>query len=179
MRRALIAVLTVALVVQAGPVLADRDYTDFGWDPEDSGGGFLDIRTSQRKVWTSEVDGRRWLIVRFTSNGEYQFIWQVRAGLDSRGGPRADYIMTIAEWDQAPDSRCNVHPRPGRPGKRVEGTFPFSWVVDPTVYGMRCRVRLGAVHATKRIRWKLVSINELTNDPVIVDHAPGGERFYG
>ena len=52
MRRVLMTLLTVALLIQAAPSLASRDYRDFGWDPEDSGGGFLDIRTSERKVWT-------------------------------------------------------------------------------------------------------------------------------
>jgi hypothetical protein len=68
MRRFLLAGLTVALAMQAGPVVA-RDYTDRGWDPADSGGKRLDFSTSKRKVGTRETDGTRWLIVRFSTMG--------------------------------------------------------------------------------------------------------------
>lgn len=139
-------------------------------------GGFLDIRSSARRVWTREGGATRWLLVRWRSNGEYAFIWRVRVLIDSRAGPGVDYVMKIAEWDQAPDSRCNVRPRPGRPGEYVEGTFPFSWIVDPTIHGVSCRVRSSSVHATKRIRWRLVSQTNLgaSGGPTVVDHAPNG-----
>lgn len=177
MRRAVLAILTASLMAQAGPALA---YPDIGRDPEDSGGGFLDIRSSARRVWTREGGATRWLLVRWRSNGEYAFIWRVRVLIDSRAGPGVDYVMKIAEWDQAPDSRCNVRPRPGRPGEYVEGTFPFSWIVDPTIHGVSCQVRSSSVHATKRIRWRLVSQTNLgaSGGPTVVDHAPNGGRFY-
>jgi hypothetical protein len=69
---------------------------------------------------------------------------------------------------------------PWSPRGYVEGTFPFAWVVDPTVHGVSCRVRFGSVHATKRIRWRLVSLTNLFGNggPTVVDHAPDGVRFY-
>ena len=170
MRRAFLALLTVALVIGGGPVLA---YRDVGLDPEDAGGGFLDIRRSVRATGT-DVAGRRWLRVGFRSNGEYAFIWRVRVYLDSRDGPRFDYIMGLWEFDQSGGRGCAVHPRDGRPGKRVEGAYRFS---DPEK-GVRCRVRLGAVHATKQIRWRLVSMDADT-PPDVVDRAPNGGAFYG
>jgi hypothetical protein len=170
MRRALIAVLTAALVVQAGPAFA---YRDVGTDPEDSGGGFLDFRRSVRATRTGH-EGRRWLSIRFVSYGEYEFIWRVRVSLDSRGGPRSDYKMVLWDFDNS-GRGCAVHPRPGRPGERVSGTYG----VGGLQHGARCRVPLGAVHASKRIRWRLVSIDENRTRPRIVDHAPDGGAFYG
>jgi hypothetical protein len=172
MRRAFLALLTVAIVMEAGPVLA---YRDVGLDPEDAGGGFLDIRRSVRATGTDDA-GRRWLRVGFRSNGEYAFIWRVRVYLDSRDGPRFDYIMGLWEFDQSGGRGCAVHPRAGRPGKRVEGTFRVN-ESDPEK-GVRCRVRLGAVHPTKRIRWRLVSIDP-GPPPDVVDRAPNGGAFYG
>jgi hypothetical protein len=174
MRRLSIAVITVALVVQAGPANA---YWDAGWDPQDSGGSFLDFRSSARKTW-SGADGRRWLRIKFKGYGDYQFIWRVRIWLDSRGGPGADYIMTLSEFDQSPVDRCTLHPRPGRPGERVLGYSPFPFVVDPEIFGVWCRVPLGSVHATKRIRWRLVSIDLQSGTPHIIDRAPDGVSFY-
>lgn len=170
MRRALMTVLAIALVVQASPSFA---YEDVGSDPEDSGGGFLDFRSSVRATRTG-VSGRRWLNIRFVSNGEYQFIWRVRVHLDSRGGPGSDYIMTLEEFDQS-GRGCAVQPRPGSPGKRVVGTY----LVGRLKNGVRCNVRLGAVHASRRIRWRLVSIDYNRATPRVVDYAPNGGAFYG
>jgi hypothetical protein len=167
MRRVLITMLSVALVVQAGAAFA---YIDTGSDPEDAGGGFLDFRSSVRRVRTDDA-GRRWLRVKFTSYGRWEFTWRVRVLLDSRGGPRYDYQMTMWDFDQS-GRRCDVRPRSGRPGELVSGMFvrreSDSWAP--------CRVRLGAVHPTKRVRWRLASSEE--NKRRIVDHAPGGYQFY-
>ena len=172
MRRFLLAGLTVALVAQGGPVVA-REYLDSGWDPADSGGERLDISTSRRKVWTRETDGTRWLVVRFHTYGSNGIDWRVRVWLDSRAGPHADYIMTVSEFDMSPSSGCNVHPRPGRRGKWVNGVF-LRFVAEPG-----CRVPLGAVHPTKRIRWRLISLDYSgIGGKEVIDHAPDGVRFY-
>ena len=172
MRRLLLAGLTAALVAQGGPVAA-REYTDSGWDPADSGGERLDISTSQRKVWTRESDGTSWLVVRFSSHGNNGIDWRVRVWLDSRAGPRADYIMTMNEFDMSPSSGCNVHPRPGRRGRWVRGVFIGRLTSEPG-----CRVPLRAVHPSKRIRWRLISIDLWNGARDVIDHAPDGVRFY-
>jgi hypothetical protein len=167
MRRAFIALLTAALVAQVGAAFA---YIDAGSDPEDAGGGFLDFRSSVRRVRT-DAEGRRWLRIKFSSYGRWEFTWRVRVLLDSRGGPRYDYQMTMRDRDQS-GRFCNVRPRSGRPGNLVSGIFVAresdSWAL--------CRVRLAAVHPTKRVRWRLASSEEFERR--IVDHAPGGYQFY-
>ena len=168
MRRAFIVALSVALLVQAGAAYA---YSDKGTDPEDAGGGFLDFRSSVRRVRTDE-QGRRWLRIKFISYGPYRYVWRVRVFLDSRGGPRYDYKMNMWDFDQS-GRGCDVRPRAGRPGKLVSGMY---WT--DFKYWATCRVRLGAVHPTKRIRWRLVSIEENRSDPRVVDHAPNGIDFY-
>lgn len=162
--------LIVALVVQATPAYA---YWDVGRDPEDSGGGFLDLRRTVRVTRAAAV-GSRWLTIKFRGHGsQYQYIWRVKVYLDSRGDRRTDYIMTLAEFDQAPVNSCVVRPRPGRPGEPVSGIFG---VRDLEV---RCTVELSAVHPTKRIRWRLISIDWSSGRPRFVDHAPDGRAFYG
>jgi hypothetical protein len=165
MKRLLISALGIALTFQAGSAFA---YQDTGFDPDDrvAMGFDPDIRSTTRFVWRDD-QGLRWSKIRFTAYEPLGLYWFVTVRLDSRGGPRLDYIMRLANADQS-GRGCSIYPR-GKPAQFVRGSFWQGGVAA------RCRVPLSFVHRTKRIRWKLRSPSGYSGD---VDVAPNGGGFY-
>jgi hypothetical protein len=104
--------LPVTAAEERGPEI---QYVDVGFDPDDRPYDETsccqqdpDIRTTTRKLW---VDGREraWLTIKFQAYETFIGYWSVIARLDSRGGPRADYRMTIR--DDASRVRCWIASR--------------------------------------------------------------------
>jgi hypothetical protein len=151
LRRIVLAGLTFALVAAfAGEAAAD--YRDTYLDPDDrpNVGTDPDIRSTTRQVAT--VNGRRALIVSIRIFERFKPRWNFKAHLDSKDGPRRDFVMYIFDGDQS-GRGCRFHPA-GRPRDFIRGRFTQ---IDDRV---ACRVRFGLVDATKKVRWRLTSISE-------------------
>jgi hypothetical protein len=149
--------------------LAMAGYRDTGYDPDEIGreGGMApDIRSTTRRV--GQMDGRRILAIIVHAYEDFTVYWSVEARLDSRDGPRADYLLDLFNLDNG-GSGCYVY-EPGEWEQRVDGKFAQS--------GSRavCRVPAGLVRPTKKIRWKLISPSLNQDSPT--EHAPDSRGWY-
>jgi hypothetical protein len=166
MKRLVLTAMCVGLVLSAGPALA---YTDRGFDPDDRRviGFDPDIRSTVRKVWTTDGSSRA-LRVKFQAYERLGNYWSVMVFLDSRRGPKADYVIELDNADMS-GKGCSVYPR-GHRGQEVPGSFRQRR--DTAL----CRVRARLVDPTKRIRWRLRSPSGYVHDNV--DIAPNGGGWY-
>jgi hypothetical protein len=170
MRMVAAACLALLIVpLDAGAVSA-FGYRDKGLDPDDRKaiGYDPDVRSTTRRVWQSP-NGWRFLSVKFRAYEELGVYWGVNARLDSRRGPRADYIMGLYNADNG-GADCSIW-EPGRQDTtQIDGRF-----YQGTDYAS-CRVPLKVVHRDKRIRWRLVSRSGYVKDNW--DIAPNGGGYY-
>lgn len=142
-------------------VQAGAEYEDTGYDPRDAAvPAEPDIVRTKRRAY-STGQGRA-LKIKFRAVEELGWYWSVRVVIDSSGGPKRDYEMSIANLDNN-GTFCYVSPK--GEGQRQDGRFEQqgSWA--------SCRVRAGFVHPTKRIRWWVVS-RTIEEDPQAIDRAP-------
>jgi hypothetical protein len=167
LKRPIFAALCVLLVLPAESALA---YQDRGLDPDDRAAVGLDpdIRSTVRSVWTTEGGGRV-LRVRVRAYDRLGIYWYVIAYLDSRGGPRADYVMRFRVDTDHRSKECNVNAS-GHPGSPDRG-----WLRQRGDTAT-CRVPASLVHPTKRIRWRLRSPSGYGRN---TDVAPNGGGWYG
>jgi hypothetical protein len=166
-RRSVLAGVTLVLVL-ALTGWASADYRDTYHDPDDrpAVGTDPDLRSTKRQMAT--VNGRRVLIVSVRAYEELEPRWNITTRLDSKDGPRRDFVMYIYDADQS-GRGCRFYPA-GHPKDFIRGRF--TQVADRAT----CRIRFGLVHATKRVRWKLSSISEWKGG--WDDHAPNGGGWY-
>lgn len=167
LRRSVLVGLIFVLAASL-PGWAAADYRDTFRDPDDRppAGTDPDLRSTSRRVVT--VEGRRVLIVSVRAYEEFDIAWNITTRLDSKDGPRRDFVMYIYDADQS-GRGCRFYPG-GHPRDFIRGRF--TQVADRVA----CRVRLGLVHATKMIRWKLSSISQWKGGGD--DHAPNGGGWY-
>ena len=165
--RSVLAGLIFALVASL-PGWAAADYRDTYRDPDDRPpvGTDPDLRSTSRRVVT--VNGRRILVVSVRAYEEFDIAWNITTRLDSKDGPRRDFVMYIYDADQS-GRGCRFYPA-GQSGDFIRGRF------TQAADRVACRVRLGLVEATKRIRWKLTSITQWKGGRD--DHAPNGGGWY-
>ena len=142
-------------------------YKDTGLDPDDVPVDWTsccqqdpDIRSTTRKVWV-DVRSQPWLTISFSTYEALDDYWRVKVVLDARRGPRYDATMSI--FDNPPSGcsflRRGSTRRDARLRLKIDQAF--------------CRVPLGWLAPTKRIRWRLFSRGggEGTG-PVVNEHAP-------
>ena len=161
------ATVLVGLVIPTSSEARTIRYTDRGHDPNDVPVDPTsccqqdpDVRSTTRTVWVDD-QGRRWLSVSFGTYDPLDEYWTVRVFLDTRGGPRYDATMSITD---SPPADCFFRRRGStRRDARVRITIDHAF----------CRVPLGWVAPTKRIRWRLFSRGggEGTG-PAVDEHAP-------
>jgi hypothetical protein len=165
MKRLVLLVLCAAIVIQGESSFA---YEDYGFDPDDRPelGSDPDIRSTVRTVWTPEGSVRL-LRIKFRAYERLGLYWFVTALLDSRGGPRVDYVMRLANADMS-GRGCAIWPR-GHRGEAVPGTFRQRGDTA------RCKVPASLVRRTKRIGWRLRSISGYGGT---MDVAPNGGGWY-
>jgi hypothetical protein len=144
-------------------------YRDTGLDPDDVPVDQTsccqqdpDIRLSTRKVWV-DTRSRPWLTISFVTYEPLDDYWGVRVFLDTRGGARYDATMSISDPGTGPAGCTFLR----RGFTRRDGTYRDT---DDQAF---CRVPLGWVASTKRIRWRLFSRGggEGTG-PAIDEYAP-------
>ena len=165
--RNVLAGLTLVAVASM-PGGAAADYRDTSHDPDDrpAAGTDPDLRSTTRRVLTG--DGRRVLIVSVRAYEEFDVAWNITTRLDSKDGPQRDFVMYIYDADQS-GRGCRFYPA-GQPGDFIRVRF------TQIASRVACRVRLGLVDPTKRIRWKLSSITEWEGGRD--DRAPDGGGWY-
>ena len=152
MKRLVFAAVCVSLVLPAAPAFA---YEDRGFDPEDqSDVGIPDIRSTVRTVRTT--DSGRTLRVKFRAYERLSNYWFVTVKLDARGGPKVDHVMNLVNGDTE-GTWCLVYPK-GHHHESLRGDFVQRRDMA------RCRVPTSLVHPTKRIRWRLRSIDDIAPD---------------
>ncbi len=177
---AVVAITTAALTSPASAATpAERDpvYVDTGYDPDDvpiDEGSCCqqdpDVRSTTRKV-TTGTNGRS-LFITFRTYERLLGYWTVRVRLDTRGGPHTDAHMALRDSGVGP-TRCGV--RFLAEGPRRQGTLRLPQG------GRRatCRVPLGWVHPSKRIRWRLLSPAGLEGtEPGVDEFAPDDRGWY-
>jgi hypothetical protein len=167
LRRSVLAGLTLVLVMASGGWAA-ADYRDTYYDRDDRPdvGTDPDLRSTTRQVAT--VNGRRVLIVSVRAYERFKIAWNIKTHLDSKDGPRRDFVMYIYDADQA-GRGCRFHPA-GRPRDFIRGRF--AQIADRVA----CRIPFVLVDATKRVRWKLSSISQWKGGRS--DRAPNGGGWY-
>jgi hypothetical protein len=167
LRRSVLVVLSLVLAATL-PGWAAADYRDTHSDPNDrpSVGTDPDLLSTSRRVTT--VNGRRVLIVSVRAYEEFDTAWSIRTRLDSRDGPRRDFVMYIYDADQA-GRGCRFYSA-GHPEDFIRGRF--TEIADRVA----CRIYLKFVDATKRIRWQLYSISQWKGGTA--DHAPNGGGWF-
>ena len=169
MRSALLVALCMALLLPASSALA---YQDVRLDPNDrpAVGYDPDIRSTGRVVYTT-AQGVRRLRVGFRAYEPLGVWWTVDVYIDSKGGPRADYVMKLANTDVTAGKGCGITPVGGGGADRRKGRFRQHG--DQAT----CSVRLSLLVHTKRIRWRLVSPSGY-DPPGTTDIAPNGGGWY-
>ena len=158
----------ILVLVASLPGWAAADYRDTYHDPDDrpTAGTDPDLRSTTRRVVTA--DQRRVLIVSVRAYEDFDVAWNITTRLDSKDGPKRDFVMYIYDADQS-GRGCRFYPA-GRSGDFIRVRF------TQIANRVTCRVRLGLVEPTKRIRWKLSSITEWQGGRD--DHAPDGAGWY-
>jgi hypothetical protein len=128
-------------------------YKDTGFDPDDVPVDQNnccqqdpDIRSTTRKVWV-DVRSQPWLTISFRTYEALDDFWKVRVVLDARRGPRYDATMSIFDPGTGPEGCSFLR----RGSTRRDARFRLK--IDQAF----CRVPLGWVGPTKRIRWRLFS----------------------
>lgn len=180
----MLAAVTLAAAALTFPASAttperrDPVYVDTGYDPDDvpiDEGSCCqqdpDVRSTTRKVATSTKGGRS-LFITFRAYEPLEGYWTVHVLLDTRGGPRADAKMRLADSGVGP-TRCGV--RFLAQGPRRQGILQLPRFGDRAT----CRVPLRWVHPSKRIRWKLVSPAGVEGtEPGVDEYAPDDRGWY-
>jgi hypothetical protein len=144
-------------------------YKDTGLDPDDVPVDRTsccqqdpDIRSTTRKVWV-DVRNQPWLTISFGTYDALDDYWEVRVKLDARGGPRYDATMSIFDPGTGPEGCSFLR----RGSTRRDARFRLK--IDQAF----CRLPLGWVGPTKRIRWRLFSRGGGEGSgPAIDEHAP-------
>ncbi len=114
--------LTLMVVPLGASAASAFGYRDTGFDPDDRRpvGFDPDIRSTTRRVWET-VDGQRVLTIKFRAYEDLGVYWFVNVHLDSRGGPRWDYVMRLRNEDMS-GKGCSLTKR-GDPGSSLAGRF--------------------------------------------------------
>jgi hypothetical protein len=141
------------------------EYYARGWDGNDRPAYLPDVRSSLRKVFRGPE--HRWLVVRVTAYEPWSMWFRVRVGLDSRLGPKPDFMMNIYNADMDGGAGCWVKRQgAGSHAGHIKGSFSQHEEV------ITCRIRASRVPADKHIRWfvRAASLNDVSRYDRAPDH---------
>ena len=169
MRRRIVSfALLSLLILPAGAGIA-AGYEDTGYDPDDRAivASDPDIASTTRRVWRKHSG--RFLSIVLRAYEEFGIYWRVKARLDSRGGPRVDYTLSLFNADHG-GTGCNLYRRTDIVRELAAGHFQQS--------GDRasCGIRIRHLHPTKAVRWKLIS--ESGYEDGDIEYAPNDRTWY-